>query len=103
MSARKFWVRHAADSQGVLHLDAGAVRAVVERRRSLLPAGITSVEGRFYGGDVVALAGPDARVVARGVVAYDSSEIEDMAGRSTTDLPADMHRPVVHADDLVPL
>ncbi|MBM4503060.1 glutamate 5-kinase, partial [Rhodococcus hoagii] len=38
-----------------------------------------------------------------GVVAYDSTEIEDMLGHSTTDLPADMHRPVVHADDLVAL
>lgn len=103
MSARKFWVRHAADAQGAIHLDAGAVRAVVEGRRSLLPAGITTVAGRFYGGDVIALVGPDDRPVARGVVAYDSSEIEEMLGHSTTELPADMQRPVVHADDLVPL
>ncbi|RVW11067.1 glutamate 5-kinase [Prescottella agglutinans] len=103
MSARKFWVRHAADTQGAIHLDAGAVRAVVERRRSLLPAGITAVAGRFYGGDVISLVGPDERPVARGVVAYDSTEIEDMLGHSTTELPVDMQRPVVHADDLVPL
>lgn len=103
MSARKFWVRHAADAQGSLHLDVGAVRAVVDRRRSLLPAGITAVGGRFYGGDVVSLVGPEDRPVARGVVAYDSTEIEEMLGRSTADLPADMHRPVVHADDLVAL
>ncbi|QBJ95051.1 glutamate 5-kinase [Rhodococcus sp. ABRD24] len=103
MSARKFWVRHAADTQGALHLDAGAVRAVVERRRSLLPAGITAVGGRFYGGDVISLVGPGERPVARGVVAYDSSEIEEMLGHSTGELPADMQRPVVHADDLVAL
>ncbi|WP_137723650.1 glutamate 5-kinase [Prescottella subtropica] len=103
MSARKFWVRHAADAQGAIHLDAGAVRAVVERRRSLLPAGVTAVTGRFHGGDVVALVGPDEVPVARGVVAYDSSEIEDMLGHSTVELPEDMHRPVVHADDLVAL
>ncbi|WP_305091902.1 glutamate 5-kinase [Prescottella sp. R16] len=103
MSARKFWVRHAADTQGAIHLDDGAVRAVVERRRSLLPAGVTAVSGRFHGGDVVSLVGPDEMPVARGVVAYDSAEIEDMLGHSTTELPADMHRPVVHADDLVAL
>lgn len=86
-----------------MHLDAGAVRAVVEGRHSLLPAGITSVTGTFYCGDVVSLVGPHDRPVARGVVSYDSHEIEQMHGRSTRELPSDMQRPVVHADDLVPL
>ncbi|MBP1159484.1 glutamate 5-kinase [Rhodococcus sp. PvR044] len=103
LSARKFWVRHAADTRGGLHLDAGAVRAVVDRRRSLLPAGITGVDGRFYGGDVVSLFGPDGSPVARGVVAYDSTELGEMLGRSTVELPSELQRPVVHADDLVPL
>ncbi|WP_206071583.1 glutamate 5-kinase [Antrihabitans stalactiti] len=101
LSARKFWVRHAADASGTLHLDAGAVSAVAQRRRSLLAAGITSVTGRFYGGDVVAMVGPDGVVAARGVVAYDSTELEGMLGRSTSDLPSELQRPVVHADDLV--
>ncbi|NLG55241.1 MAG: glutamate 5-kinase [Rhodococcus sp.] len=103
LSARKFWVRHAADEQGVLHLDEGAVRAVVGSRRSLLAAGVTEVEGRFYGGDVVALVDPQGQPVARGVVAYDSGEITEMTGRSTLELPSDMRRPIVHADDLVSL
>ena len=55
MSARRFWVRYAAESAGALTLDDGAVRAVVRQRRSLLPAGITGLSGRFYGGDVVEL------------------------------------------------
>src|ERR1700733_958953 len=66
MSARRFWVRYAAESTGSLTLDEGAVRAVVRQRRSLLPAGITAVSGHFFGGDVVELRGPDAVVVARG-------------------------------------
>lgn len=103
LSARKFWVRHAADTQGELHLDAGAVRAVVDKRRSLLPAGITATSGRFLGGDVVSLVGPEGAPVARGVVAYDEAELEEMLGRSTMELPSDMQRPVVHADDLVRL
>jgi glutamate 5-kinase len=101
MSARKFWVRYAAESAGALTLDDGAVRAVVRQRRSLLPAGITALSGRFYGGDVVELRSPDATMVARGVVAYDHAELSTMLGRSTSDLPADMRRAVVHADDLV--
>ncbi|HEY5853032.1 MAG TPA: glutamate 5-kinase [Aldersonia sp.] len=103
LSARKFWVRHAADTKGALRLDAGAVAAVAKRRRSLLAAGITGVKGRFYGGDVVDLLGPDAAPVARGIVAYDNTELAGMLGRSTADLPSDMQRPVVHADDLVPI
>ena len=101
LSSRKFWVRHAADVQGDLHLDAGAVRAVVERRRSLLSAGITGVTGRFYGGDVVALRDPEGAVIARGVVAYDASELIGTIGRSKAELSPELQRPVVHADDLV--
>ena len=101
MSSRKFWVRYAAESAGALTLDEGAVRAVVERRRSLLPAGIIAVSGKFHGGDVVELSGPDAVTVARGVVAYDAAELATMIGRSTSDLPAELRRPAVHADDLV--
>jgi glutamate 5-kinase len=101
MSSRRFWVRYAAESTGALTLDQGAVNAVVGQRRSLLPAGITAVSGRFYGGDVVELRAPDATMVARGVVAYDATELATMLGRSTSELPADMRRPAVHADDLV--
>lgn len=101
MSARRFWVRYAAEAAGSLSLDEGAVRAVVGHRRSLLPAGITALSGRFLGGDVVELHGPDGRMVGRGVVAYDAAELTDMIGRSTPELPAELRRPAVHADDLV--
>nr|VTO98606.1 Glutamate 5-kinase [Mycobacterium kansasii] len=103
MSARRFWVRYAAESAGWLTLDAGAVRAVVRQRRSLLPAGITAVSGKFFAGDVVELRGPDATTVARGVVAYDAAELAAMMGRSTSELPGELRRPAVHADDLVPV
>ena len=65
MSARRFWVRYAAESAGSLTLD-GARCARCAARRSLLPAGITAVSGRFYGGDVVELNGPGATMVAVG-------------------------------------
>jgi glutamate 5-kinase len=101
MSARRFWVRYAAESAGALTLDEGAVSAVLGQRRSLLPAGITALSGRFHGGDVVDLTGPDEALVARGVVAYDAAELATMIGRSTSELPAELRRPAVHADDLV--
>ena len=78
------------------------MHAVVAQRRSLLPAGITGCSGKFFGGDVVELHGPDGQMVARGVVAYDAAELGMMIGRSTSDLPVELRRPAVHADDLVP-
>ncbi len=103
LSARRFWLAHAAGVRGRLLLDEGAVHAVVRRRRSLLAAGITGVDGDFEGGDVVDLVDPHGAVVARGVVAFDADELPDLIGRSSHELPAEQRREVVHADDLVPL
>ncbi|MBO0874642.1 MAG: glutamate 5-kinase [Pseudonocardia sp.] len=103
LSARRFWLRHAADVCGRLDLDAGAVAAVLERRRSLLAAGVHGVSGEFVAGDVVDLVGPYGTVVARGVVAFDAAELPALIGRRTRDLPPEYRRELVHADDLVPL
>jgi glutamate 5-kinase len=103
LSARRFWLGYAAGASGRLYLDAGAVAAVVQRRRSLLAAGITAAAGDFEAGEVVELVDPAGKVVARGVVAFDAKEMPEIMGRSTDDLPAELRREVVHADDLVPL
>ncbi|SDG17636.1 glutamate 5-kinase [Lentzea fradiae] len=103
LSARRFWLGYATDANGRLHLDDGAVAAVVGRRRSLLAAGITGVDGDFEAGDVVELLSLAGEVVARGVVGYDSAELPSLIGRKTHDLPEEQRREVVHADDLVPL
>jgi glutamate 5-kinase len=103
MSARRFWLRHAADVRGALDLDAGAVAAVIDRRRSLLAAGIHGISGDFVAGDVVDLVGPHGVVVARGVVGFDAAELPELIGRRTRDLAPEQRREVVHADDLVPL
>ena len=103
LSARRFWLLHAADVRGALDLDAGAVAAVLQRRRSLLAAGIHGVTGDFVAGDVVDLVGPHGAVVARGVVGFDAAELPDLIGRRSRELPPEHRREVVHADDLVPL
>ena len=100
LSARRFWVRHAADSRGRITLDDGAVAAVT-RRRSLLAAGIVDCSGRFYDGDVVELVDMTGRLVARGVSTFDADDVAGMIGRSTSELPSELQRPVIHADDLV--
>ncbi|MFD4675223.1 glutamate 5-kinase [Lentzea sp. NPDC058450] len=103
LTARRFWLGYATDANGRLHLDDGAVAAVVGRRRSLLAAGITGVDGDFEAGDVVELVSLAGEVVARGVVGYDSAELPSLIGRKSHDLALEHRREVVHADDLVPL
>ena len=100
-SARLFWLRHAASSSGTLTLDSGAVAAVVQRRKSLLPAGIVAASGDFESGDVVDLLGPDGVAVARGFVAHDAATLPGIIGKSLSQLPPDLRHEVVHADDLI--
>ncbi|MEV5434762.1 glutamate 5-kinase [Streptomyces sp. NPDC052682] len=104
---RLLWLQHASTPQGSLTLDDGAVRAVVERRKSLLPAGIAAVEGEFNAGDPVELRDTEGRAVARGLVNFDAKEIPRLIGRSTRELARDLgpayEREVVHRDDLVVL
>ncbi|GGL84769.1 glutamate 5-kinase [Nakamurella endophytica] len=102
-SARSFWLRHAAHPSGTLQLDSGAVAAVLDRRKSLLPAGITAVAGDFESGDVVDLVGPDGQPVARGFVAHDAADLPPIIGRTLAQLPPELRHEVVHADDLVAL
>lgn len=97
---RLLWLAHASSPRGRLVLDDGAVAAVCGRRMSLLPAGVTAVEGDFAAGDPVELVGPGGLVVARGLVAYDAAELPALLGRSTRELGL---REVVHRDDLVVL
>lgn len=102
---RLLWLAHATSGQGTLTLDDGAVRAVVERRASLLAAGITGVAGSFVAGDAVDLLDPSGRVVARGLVNFDADELPALLGRSTSELKvalgAAYEREVIHRDDLV--
>ncbi|MBO3752055.1 glutamate 5-kinase [Streptosporangiaceae bacterium NEAU-GS5] len=97
---RLLWLAHAATGRGRLHLDPGAVEAVVRRRTSLLPVGVTGVEGEFSAGDPVDLYG-DGVPVARGLVNYDASEIPGLLGRSTRELGPEYERELVHRDDIV--
>jgi len=104
-STRLLWLAHAAVARGSLHLDPGAVEAVVTRRASLLPAGITGVDGTFEAGDPVDLRDENNAIVARGLVNYDAAEIPSLMGRSTrwlaSRLGQEYEREVVHRDDLV--
>jgi len=104
-ATRLLWLEHAAVARGSLRLDPGAVEAVVKRHASLLPAGVTGVEGTFDAGDPVNLRDENDAIVARGLVNYDASEIPGLMGRSTrwlaSKLGPEYEREIVHRDDLV--
>src|SRR5438067_1359191 len=94
-ASRLFWLRHATSPRGSLVLDAGAVAAIVARRMSLLPAGVTGVRGDFYSGEPVDLVGPDGVPVARGLVGYDAADLPPLLGHKTGELPAEFRRELV--------
>jgi glutamate 5-kinase len=104
-STRLLWLAHATHARGQLVLDAGAVKALSGGRASLLPAGITAVEGEFDAGDPVDLVGADRVPFARGLVTFSSDEIPTLIGRTTQELAAELgegyDREVVHRDDLI--
>ncbi len=104
-ASRLLWLAHATAPRGRLLLDDGAVAAVVQRRKSLLPAGVTGVDGVFSDGDPVDVCRSDGSVVARGLVNYSSVELPGLLGRSTRDLARELgpqyEREVIHRDDLV--
>jgi glutamate 5-kinase len=104
-ATRLLWLAHATTPRGSLRLDAGAVAAVVDRRLSLLPAGVTGVDGAFSAGDPVDLLDENGHAVARGLVNFDAMELPGLLGRSTRELARELgpayEREVVHRDDLV--
>ncbi|WP_328796777.1 glutamate 5-kinase [Janibacter melonis] len=101
---RTWWLQHATTSRGELVVDAGAVTALTQRGKSLLPAGIVEVRGSFVDGDPVDVVGPDGTVLGRGLSNYGSVELPLMLGRSTKEIAADLgpeyEREVIHRDHL---
>ena len=102
-AARKRWIA-SMKPQGSLTLDAGAAKALTSGK-SLLPAGVTHVEGTFGRGDPVAIHGPDARVVAHGLTRYSAVEADQIKGRKSSEIEAILGYPgraaLVHRDDMM--
>ncbi|MES0810048.1 glutamate 5-kinase [Roseibium sp. SCPC15] len=103
-SARKAWIGGHLEPRGEIRLDDGAVKAM-KSGKSLLPAGVTSVSGRFSRGDAVVLLNPDGRTIGRGLIAYDIDEARLIAGRNSREIEAIVGYPgraeMIHRDDLV--
>ena len=107
LRTRKRWLRFSAKPRGTITVDEGAVRALVEKNKSLLASGICKVAGNFSQGDIVAVAGPVGGVVARGLTHYSSEEVEIIKGAKTGEIKALLgykyYDEVIHRDNLVVL
>lgn len=105
MPHRKRWIAYGRRNMGTLRIDDGAKRAVVERGSSLLPAGITAVDGVFEPGAAVAIVDSAGREIASGLVNYASSDIDRIRGKRSGEIAAVLGRQdfeeVIHRDNLV--
>jgi len=102
-AARKRWIAGVLKPQGTLIIDAGAVRALADGK-SLLPAGIRQVDGRFERGDAVVVRDSDGHEVARGLAAYGAGDAERIAGKRSLEIEAILgyrgRDEMIHRDDL---
>jgi glutamate 5-kinase len=105
LRARKGWLASAARGKGVILVDAGARRAVVEQGRSLLPPGVRGVQGSFGVGDPVDIAVEPRRPFARGLAGYSAEDVRRLAGVRTSEIERTLGfkdvDEIVHRDDLV--
>jgi glutamate 5-kinase len=104
-SARKRWIAYGLVPSGKLYLDNGAVAAISQLGKSLLAAGITTVEGVFDTQDAVQLCDRNGHEIARGLVNYNSQELQKICGCRSSDIPGILGyegaETVIHRDNLV--
>jgi glutamate 5-kinase len=106
LAARKRWIGFAVPPQGRLTVDAGALRALTQQGRSLLPSGVVDVQGEFSAGEVVAVVSEaDGREFGRGLVNFDAAELRKIRGARTSEIEARLgyksFDEVIHRDNLV--
>jgi glutamate 5-kinase len=105
LTARKHWIAFTKKPRGRLLVDEGARHALVDKGKSLLPSGITVIEGSFERGDAVRLCDPEGREFARGVINYSQAELTRIQGRNSQDIEGllgyQYGAEVVHRDNLV--
>lgn len=99
LESRKQWILAGPKPAGKIIIDAGAVRALLQQGRSLLPAGVRAVEGEFERGDTVAIFNLENRELARGLVAYNSEDTRKLIGCKTSQISEKLG--YVYSDELV--
>ena len=105
LDAKKRWLAYFQRPQGGIRINACAVPVLRDKGGSLLAIGVTGVNGHFSEGDIVNILDPEGKILARGVAAFDSHEVKDIAGKASDELkplyPGRKRLEVVHRDNLV--
>ncbi len=105
MAARKQWLADQLQTRGRLILDAGAVRVLMEQGKSLLPIGVTELEGDFERGDLVTCLAPDGKEVARGLMNYGASDARRILRRPSSEIESILgfveEPELIHRDNLI--
>jgi len=103
LAARKIWISGTLEAKGVVTVDAGAAKALASGK-SLLPAGVTRVEGIFARGDCVVIRDERGAELGRGLIAYDALHAERIRGRNSKDIAHILGTPgraeMIHRDDM---
>jgi len=86
LSGKRRWIAFASSVAGRIHINAGALEAIVRKNASLLFAGITRIENEFEQGDVVAIIGPEGSEMARGIANYSSADATKLMGKQSADI-----------------
>jgi glutamate 5-kinase len=106
ISHRKFWLAYNDKPVGTIVVDAGAARALTEKGKSLLPAGIRDVEGTFGAGALVRIAAEGGKAVAVGLTNYKAADLRRIMGHKSADiaglLGACPYPEAVHRDNMLP-
>jgi len=104
LSSKKYWIAFTLKSQGKLFLDEGATRALIDEGKSLLPSGITNVEGDFSIGDPVTCVDMEGTQLAKGLVNYNSSDIRKIMGLKTSKIEQVLgykdYDEIIHRDNM---
>ena len=101
---RKHWIAHTLKPSGKITIDSGAEKAILSRGKSLLPAGVIKVEGKFEFGNAVRILGEDGKEIARGLVNYNFRDLDSIMGMRTNVVKKifkdNFYNEVIHRDDL---
>lgn len=104
VQARKHWIGYGSRVCGFLHVDDGAISALVNAHKSLLPSGITAVYGEFKAGEAVSVCDQEGHVYANGISNYSSEDVELIKGLKTHEIVAKLgfkdYDAVIHANNM---
>jgi len=104
LNSREYWIAYTLRPRGKIYLDDGARNAILHHGKSLLPSGIVKVEGQFNMGDPVLCLDTDGKLIAKGLVNYNSEEIEKIKGLKTSKIEQVLgykhYDEVIHRDNM---